>query len=406
MALGALISAYQEASGPNGGGGAGLRATLPLAGRTLVEYQARLARAAGAHPIVVLVERMPPVLLAAVDRLTAEGIAVQLARGVEEAAGYFEPGDAVLFIAGGLFADTASVERMAATTGPTILTLADNIGLDGFERIDASSRWAGLATASGAQLASTAAMLGDWDLQSTLLRRLVQDGARHLPAGPPGDTPAGAPMLLMASGQRDLDDAERRIVASARGARGDWVERYVTPIVEEFAVERMMGSRVRPIWLVAGALGLTALAAFFFAKGWPGAAMVALVLSIPLDGIGDRLAALRMQPLARGDILHRALPLTAAAAYSFLALWLANNGSGWGAIATAASGIFFAYAALVESPAGPPPSPWLASRKGSILLGLPFAATGHWTLGLAAVALHAAGSFFWLQRLAHRRTAH
>jgi hypothetical protein len=75
MALGALISAYQEASGGSGE----LAATLPLAGRTLVEYQARLAQAAGASPVVLLVERMPASLIAAVDRLTGEGVAVQLA---------------------------------------------------------------------------------------------------------------------------------------------------------------------------------------------------------------------------------------------------------------------------------------------------------------------------------------
>ena len=75
MALGALISAYGES--PHSGN---LYAALPLAGRTLLEYQARLAAAAGAAPIVVLVERMPPILLAAVDRLVGEGVAVQLAR--------------------------------------------------------------------------------------------------------------------------------------------------------------------------------------------------------------------------------------------------------------------------------------------------------------------------------------
>ncbi len=398
MALGALISAYQDASGE--GTGAGLRATLPLAGRTLVEYQARLARAAGAQPIVILVERMPPALLAAVDRLTTEGIAVQLARGIDEAAGYFEAGDAVLFIAGGLFADAASVERMAAATSPSIMTMADNIGMDAFERIDASSRWAGLATASGAQIASTAAMLGDWDLQSTLLRRMVQDGARQMSTGAP--TQEGAPpMLLMATGNRDLDDAERRIVAGARGTRGDWVERYVTPILEEFAVERLMGTAVRPQWLVAGALGLTALAAFFFAQGWLGAAVIALVMSVPLDGIGERLAALRMQPLGRGDRLRRGLPLVAGAAYAFCALWLADHVSGWGAIVTAATGLTAFFAAARERPPGPPASPWLASRKGAILLAVPFAATGAWTWGLGAIALHATASFLWLQHRAH-----
>ena len=49
MALGALISAYQEDDQGV------LRALFPLAGRTLIEYQARCAAAAGAAPIIVLV---------------------------------------------------------------------------------------------------------------------------------------------------------------------------------------------------------------------------------------------------------------------------------------------------------------------------------------------------------------
>ena len=44
MALGALIGAYQEDDA------GGLRALLPLAGRTLIEYQARCLAAAGAAP--------------------------------------------------------------------------------------------------------------------------------------------------------------------------------------------------------------------------------------------------------------------------------------------------------------------------------------------------------------------
>jgi len=48
MAVGALIGAYQEDDS------GGLRALLPLSGRTLIEYQARCAAAAGAAPIIVV----------------------------------------------------------------------------------------------------------------------------------------------------------------------------------------------------------------------------------------------------------------------------------------------------------------------------------------------------------------
>ena len=396
MALGALISAYQEASG-----GAGeLAATLPLAGRTLVEYQARLAQAAGASPVVLLVERMPASLIAAVDRLTGEGVAVQLARSSREAADHFAPDDSVLFIAGGLFADAASLERVAAAGGPAVLTLADNIGLDAFERLDATHRWGGLALSDGAELAATAAMLGDWDMQSTLLRRLVQHGARHLaaPVGP------GAPMLLIARAPCDLDDAQRRILAGARGARSDWVDRHVTPILEDFAVDRLMTTRVRPRWLIVLALALTVMAAMLFLGGARGAAFAALVLSVPLDGIGDRLGALRMQPLARTDPFRRFIPNAALAALAALGIDLARGEAGWGALAIAAAAAAFLYALGVErGRVGLSPPPWLATRKTCIVAALPFALAGLWTLGLAAVATYAAASFLWLQRRSGRK---
>jgi hypothetical protein len=63
MALGALIAAYQEDDS------GGLRALLPLAGRTLLEYQVRCAAAAGAAPVVIVVERVPQALQDAFERL-------------------------------------------------------------------------------------------------------------------------------------------------------------------------------------------------------------------------------------------------------------------------------------------------------------------------------------------------
>ena len=66
MAIGALIGAYQEDDS------GGLRALLPLAGRTLLEYQVRCAAAAGAAPVVVVVERVPQALQDAYSRRNAQ----------------------------------------------------------------------------------------------------------------------------------------------------------------------------------------------------------------------------------------------------------------------------------------------------------------------------------------------
>ena len=103
-----------------------------------------------------------------------------------------------------------------------------------FERIDAQSRWAGVALVDAHLLGSTAAMLGDWDLQSTLLRRALQEGALRLR---PSDV-GGEPLARRAAD--DLDDFQRKLVRRSRGARPDWVSRYLLPPIEEFATERLM----------------------------------------------------------------------------------------------------------------------------------------------------------------------
>jgi hypothetical protein len=106
VALSALIAAYHESAEPGS-----LRATLPLAGRTVIERQVRLAAAAGASPIIILVERMPAALTAALERLRRDRPAVQLARTVEEAAEAIDPGDRLLLIADGAVADQNQLAR-------------------------------------------------------------------------------------------------------------------------------------------------------------------------------------------------------------------------------------------------------------------------------------------------------
>ena len=146
----------------------------------MVERQARRGAAAGADPIVIAVERVPAELLAAVDRLRSQGIDMIVARTAADAADAVDSADRLLLVADGLVASTAHVERLLALDGNTLLTVPDVRVDDRFERIDGHSRWAGLALLDGRLLHETAERLGDWDLQSTLLRRAVQTGARQV----------------------------------------------------------------------------------------------------------------------------------------------------------------------------------------------------------------------------------
>ena len=388
MAVGALIGAYQEDDS------GGLRALLPLAGRTLLEYQVRCAAAAGAAPVVVVVERVPQALQDAFERLRLDGVATLAVSDVQEAVSRFEAGSLILLIGDGVAPSAELVAALAEEPEPAVATLPDDEANAAFERIDAQSRWAGVALVDSRMLGSTAAMLGDWDLQSTLLRRTIQDGALRVPVSD------GAPLLAERAEQ--LEDFQRGLVAGSRDARTDWASRYLLPPVEDLATERLMETAVRPGWLIWAGLALTVAGAILFARGYLGAGLAALVLSTPLDMVASRLAALRLRPLPSRMLSRRALWPAAGLALLALGWWESRHGSGWGSLVTAATTIAFAEAARIERSVFPPGSEiWLFSRRNAIFAAIPFALGGAWTAYLIVMLIYAAASFFLVQHIRH-----
>ena len=390
MAVGALIGAYQEDDS------GGLRALLPLAGRTLIEYQVRCAFASGAGPIVVVVERVPQALQDAFERLRLDGIGVFPVSDVNEAVSRFEAGSMILLIGDGIAPPVKSVTAIAEELEPAVITVPDDELHEAYERIDAQSRWAGVALVDAHLLGSTAAMLGDWDLQSTLLRRSIQEGARRIAIA----KDAGEPLLVERADQ--LADFQRNLVRASRGERDDWASRYLLPLVEDFATEQLMETPVRPSWLVWAAVGLTIGAAICFTRGWLGAGLVLLTISAPLDLIGARLATLRLRPFSVRMWSRLALWPAAGIALLAIGLWEMRHGTGWGALVTAAAACAFAEAGRIEKSAMPPGGDqWLFSRRNSIFLAVPFAVAGEWTAYLVAMLVYAALSFFIVQRVRH-----
>ena len=390
MAPGALIGAYQHDEG------GGLRALLPLAGRTLLEYQVRCAAAAGAAPIVVIVEKVPQALQDSFERLRLDGLAVLPVSGIEEALSRFEAGSMILLIGDGIAPPAELVAQLAQYEEAAVATVADDEAHEVFERIDAESRWAGVAMVDSRLLGSTAAMLGDWDLQSTLFRRALQEGAIRLRAEEIGGDP------LLADRPEQLQDFQRTLISASRGIRSDWASRYVLPPIEEFATEQLMETAVRPAWLVWAALGLTLAGAICFLRGWLGLGIGLLAASTPLDLIASRLATLRLRPLPAQTMSRRALWPTAGIALLALGWWETRHGTGWGSLVTAVVTLAFAEAARIERSAMPAGGElWLFSRRNAILAAIPFALAGSWTGYLLAMLAYAAVSFFIVQHVRH-----
>lgn len=390
MALGALIGAYQEDDS------GGLTALLPLAGRTLVEYQVRCAAAAGASPVVVLVERIPMALNQAFERLKHEGLNLILVSDGTEAATRFEAGELILVIGDGVAPPLELLADLGDEEEAIVLTVPDDEQHESYERIDGSSRWSGVALVEGRTLGATAAVLGDWDLPSTLLRRTLQAGAR-LRAAPPESEP------LLAHNPGELELFDRSLIAKSRGPRTDLASRYVLPLIEDFATEKLMETRVRPDWLLHLALLLTVGAAFAFTRGWLWPAVVMLLLSTPLDLIARRLGMLRLRPLPAEAISQRLLWPASGMALMALGWWEARHGSGWGASVTAIAAFAFAEADRIERAHTDIAMPgWLFSRRNAILALFLFALPSAWTAYVVAILGYAAISFFFVQYLTHR----
>ncbi|GAA3888985.1 hypothetical protein GCM10022276_05120 [Sphingomonas limnosediminicola] len=389
MAVGALIGAYQEDDE------GGLRALLPLSGRTLIDYQVRCASAAGAGPIVVVVERVPQALQDAFERLRLDGISVFPVSDVQEAVSRFEAGASILVVGDGIAPSAELVAQLVDEPEPAVVTVPDDEAHAAFERIDAESRWAGLAVVDAHLLGSTAVMLGDWDLQSTLLRRAIQEGAVRQPV-------AGDEEPLLVEREADLGDFQRRLIRASRGGRTDWVSRFVLPPIEEFATEQLMETGARPVWLIWAALALIVGASACFLRGWLGAGLVMLLLSLPLDLVANRLAILRLRPLPAHLLSRRILWAVSGIALLALGWWEMRHVSGWGALLSAIGGIAFAEAGRIEKHGFPADADtWLFSRRGAIVAAVPFAILGAWTPYLVGLLGYAALSFFIVQHVRH-----
>ena len=401
MALTGLIAASEPARD-----GGGLRATLPLAGDTLIEYQARQLAGAGADHLIVLAERIPAALAGAIDRLRRLGLAVDIARTGADAADRVHPEARVLVVADGIVADRAVIDRLIEAPGAAVIVVpADDAHID-FERIDGAHRWGGVMLTSGDEVAQTVAMLGDWDLVSTLLRRTIQADPQRIGCDEAGGT------VNIVSGIESMDVVRDRMLAASRVRGGGWPARYLYPPIENLAAATLLKSRITDWAVRALSLFLTAAAILFFAIGFYGTGLGLAVASGITDAIGQRLSRLRLRSEPRRDWFDRVRWFGAMLAALAFAFALARQGAGWGVWALAV-GLIAAMAALalelrvLRTMRGTVPV-WIADRDALVLLAIPFVAVSWWTAALGAGAIYAIVSLIgtqWLHLAVAKRIA-
>ncbi|MEM8695155.1 MAG: hypothetical protein AAGE05_03930 [Pseudomonadota bacterium] len=403
MAFAALIAAYQEAEE----GEAGLRAMLPMAGRSLLEHQVRRAVAAGASHAVILVERVPAALSAALDRLKRDGITVQLARDPMDAADYFHPEENVLLVADGLVAAPDCFEAMAARLAPALLVVADTPENDEFERVDADNRWAGLALTTVDTVEATAQMLGDWDLQSTLMRRIVQTGADFLPVdGEAGVVIDASEAVLLAEGSERSRSAGRTMLRRNSLLADSWPERFLYGPAAARIAPMLLDRGVEALWLRIAALVFALAAAAAFWWGWLWVGLGLALIAGPIDAIAGRVDLAQLRDHAGSWEIR--LVKGVAQALTILAVGgLGMTATGEIAyLAVALIGVLLLILArrgiqelrkLIE--AENRLLPWLADGNAAIWLILPFAVTGFWFHWPISVAIYAYITLFLQQNM-------
>ncbi len=394
MALAALISATREAREP----GVALRATFWLAGRTLVERQARLAAGAGAAVVIILVESLPAELVQAVERLRAEGLLVVTARNAAEAAAAISPGMKLMLIADGFVGDRVHVERLLGVDRPALLAVSDRGFDDRFERIDNDLRWAGLALIDADLLRDAAMMPADWDVQSTLLRRALQTGVKPLALTDERE----AAELALVERRQDFAELQRRILAGATAGPRNWSSRYLLSPIERLVAGTIMTGPVgvTAIGIVSVVLNAVAAIAFFYDWRWTG--LVLLLLSLPLEGIAARLAKLRLFRLS--SMAWWRIATSACAGTALVSLGYSLSAThGWGMILLGVVAVSFLLALRTETGTRRPPGEaFLANLPSLVVAMLPFAISDWWAEGVAFLAAYSAASFFWAQHHLHR----
>lgn len=404
MALVALLFAHHAASGS-----AEPRAAIDIGGLSVLERQALLARRVGAERLLVIAERMPPGLAAALTRLRD---LVEVVRDPASLATRIGDNDRVLTIEEGLIPDLATVAALIATRSASLAVKPGEPPYPGAERLDSRSFWAGVALYDGRLVRAVAADLGEWDLQSTLLRSAAGEGIGQVETSD-GDKAA---WRFVADPLGALP-AELRLAEDAAPTPRSWPARYLYWPIERLAVRAALPTRLTGQWLTFGAAALGVLAGLSFAVGWLVVGLILAIVAPVAAGVGAWLGRVRLE--APQDWLDPAFDYAIEPLWSLgLAYHLAGAGLGVGAWALAAAVIAFRIAGLREqrllarldpTPSEPGGRPWLdllgAGRETLPWALLPFALVGAWGLGLAALAAYAGASFFALQSRLFARVA-
>ena len=357
-----------------------LLATLPFAGGTLIEYQARQLVSAGVGQIVVVADGPRTELVGAIHRIARAGISLDVASHAAAAAAVVHPLARVVMLADGLVTTDAMVKLLAREEGEALIVVPADGAPSTFERVGGAGAWAGAARLDAGRLVELAELPPDYDPQSTLLRLVEAGGAVRLPL----PHIAGALHGIERSAA-SLTLVERRIVAAAVDGGSDWFGRFVTGPLLRLAMPLLAARGVRTVLAaaVAGLLAIGGMAAVAVDRS--GGGLVLVLAAMLAAAVAEGLATVRQErAVARG--LH-AGSLGLAAATGILLAWRCVATTGDGAAWPVAVALIVA-AAMTER-SGAAPARWWGGAASCIFIVAVATLVGWPVAGLTLAALYA-----------------
>ncbi len=286
--------------------GTGLRAAMPLAGRSVLAWQAALLQSLGVERVLCLVDVPSSEVIDLQHGLEAQGVQFHALRGFAALPALVRAEDDLIVLADGLVPDAALVHGLlghpeAATLTRAVATIPASHPLaaahpEDFERIDAARHWAGVLAMRGAPVQQLADFPADADAIALLLRLALQAGTapRDLAEREPGPDD-----WLLATKADAVAQHERALIARAAPAADP---RAPTSAMAAAAVRALVPARLGQGERVAGGVALAALSAGVLASA-AGLAATGLLLAAlgafaadAARGFGRIAARLRREP--------------------------------------------------------------------------------------------------------------
>lgn len=260
-----------------------LRAALPVAGRSVMAWQAALLRSLGAERVLCLVDTPGDEVLALQHVLESQGVQFHALKGFAALPALVRAEDDLIVIADGLVPAPGVVHAVFRADGEltrAVASLPADHSLaaahpNDFERIDATRRWAGLLAMRGAPVQQLADFPADADAIAVLLRIALQAGTPLCDLGARELVPEN---WLLATDSDAAVRHENTLIASAAPAAnprapGKWLAAAMVRALVPRGLER--GAQVSAglaltallAGLAAGAMGFSATGLLLAALG-------------------------------------------------------------------------------------------------------------------------------------------